>query len=186
MRLFIVLFVVATLNRETTCFLTMAYLFLSVGHERPLRIAGNVVAQTALWVVVKAALASLYVSNTPLDVETGGLFSGMVVRSAWILTSVPGVVYILFVTMGGLAGVALLLRDRVADARLRRVMWIVPPFLAGMAIVGELMEVRIYSELIPLVAAALVLAVRSVVLDAAASGEVAEVDVSMSLAEGAP
>lgn len=170
MSAFYVLFVLATLNRETTCFLTMAYVALAAGNERTERIAGHVVTQTALWVAVKVGLSALYAGNLPLDQNTGALFSGMIVRSTWILTSVPGIVYIALVTMGGLAGVAFLLRHRVTDTRVRRLVWIIPPFLAGMAIVGEMMEVRIYSELIPLVAVALVFAARSIVLEAAKDG----------------
>ena len=174
MRAYYALFVLATLNRETTCFLTMAYAALALGRERPARIALHVAAQTALWGGVKAGLAWLYAANLPLDLRTGGLFSEMIGRSARILVSVPGNVYILFVTMGGLAGVALLLWGRVRDVRVRRMAWIALPFLAGMAVVGELMEVRIYSEGIPLVAAALALAVRSVVVEAAASARAEE------------
>ena len=186
MKPYYALFVVATLNRETTCFLTMAYVLLAVGRERPGRVAAHAAAQTSLWVVVKAILTFVYASNAPLDGQTGGLFAGMVGRSARILVSVPGLVYIAFVTMGGLGVVAWLLRGRVSDPRLGRLAWVGVPFLAGMAVVGELMEVRIYSELIPLVAAALVLAVRSVVLEAAASAAAAapEVNPAMSLAEG--
>lgn len=168
------LFVLATLNRETTCFLTMAYVALSVGRERPVRIAAHVAAQTALWGAVKVGLLALYAANQPLDLQTGGLFSEMVGRNARILVSLPGIVYILFVTMGGLAGAAVLLWHRVRDARVRRLTWIALPFLAGMAVVGELMEVRIYSELIPLVAASLAFAVRSVVAEAAISARSVE------------
>ena len=81
--------------------------------------------------------------------------------------AVPGLAYLLLVTMGGAGAVVLLLRRRVRDARLRRLFGVVPLFLAGMVVVGELLEVRIYGELIPLVAVALLLIGRSVVRGAA-------------------
>ena len=174
MRPYYALFVVATLNRETTCFLTMAYLALAVGRERPARILGHVGAQLVLWVALKAALGWLYADNVPLDAEDGALFVTMIGRSARILMSVPGLVYVGFVTMGGAAAAALLLARRAGDARLARIAWIVPPFLFGMSIVGEMAEVRIYSELVPLVAATLVLALRSVVREAADAAPAAE------------
>lgn len=155
MALFYVVFVLATLNRETTCFLAFAYLALALGRERPSRIAFHVAVQTAIWVGVKAALAVLYAGNEPFDPSALGLFGNMVDRSVRITLSVPGLVYIVFVTMGGLGGVLVLARGWVKDDRIRRLFWIVVPFGVGMFVVGEMMEVRIYSELIPLVAVGL-------------------------------
>ncbi|MFT3856736.1 MAG: hypothetical protein QM742_04290 [Aquabacterium sp.] len=39
-----------------------------------------------------------------------------------------------------------------ADTRLKRMMWCFVPYLAGMAVVGNLSEIRIFAEFIPLVA----------------------------------
>lgn len=162
------LFVVATLNRETTCFLAVAYLFLAFGAERPARIGLHVVTQAAIWLGIKAGLHELYVLNETLGGGTGGVFSNQLARSGRILTAVPGLVYLGLMTMGGGGVVVGMLWRRLRDVRLRRLAGIVPLFFAGMVAVGELLEVRIYSELIPLVAVALLLIVRSVVTEAAA------------------
>ena len=168
---FYALFVVATFNRETTCFLAIAWVALALGRERLPVVARHALAMGVLWLVIKAALAALYAANAPLDAVSGGLFASMIGRSARILTSVPGIVYVLVVAMGALVPLLLVLWPRVADARLRRLFWIVPPFLVGMTVVGEMMEVRIYSELIPLVVAGLVVALREVVREAAAKAQ---------------
>lgn len=165
-RLFYPLFVVATLNRETTCFLTVAYLLVAIGRERPSQIAAHVVVQAALWMGIKVGLSMLYVENLPLDSGVGGLFANQLIRSGRILMAVPGLVYMLLVTMGGAGAVVLLLWRRVRDERLRRLFGIVPLFFAGMVVVGELLEVRIYSELIPLVTLALLLIIRDITAEA--------------------
>lgn len=176
---FYALFVIATFNRETTCFLAVAWVAVALGRERLPVVAGHAVAQALLWIAIKAALAAIYAANAPLDAVSGGLFASMVGRSARILTSVPGFVYVLVVAMGALGPLLFVLRHRMSDERLRRLFWIVPPFLAGMAVVGELMEVRIYSELIPLVVVGLFVSLRSVVWEAArVSSAVPDLDLS--------
>ncbi|HLA63172.1 MAG TPA: hypothetical protein VK610_02005, partial [Rhodothermales bacterium] len=168
-RWFYPLFVVATLNRETTCFLTVAYVCVALGRERPAVIARHVVAQALLWGGLKMGLGALYAANVTLDVGATGLFSNQLARSGRILTAVPGLVYLATITMGGAAVVAFLLRRRIGDARLLRLFGVVPPFLLGMVVVGELLEVRIYGELIPLVTATLLLALADVVREVSAA-----------------
>jgi|GEM_PF-973778 len=156
-------FAVATLNRETSCFLAMAYLALAWGRVPMTRAAAHVAAQAALWLALKAGLWVVFQHTEAIGF---GVFVGTLAMTGRVLTAVPGVVYALVVPLGGAATVAWLLRRRVADDRLRRLAWIVPPFLVGMALVGEVMEVRIYSELIPMVTLSLVVALRAVAREA--------------------
>lgn len=172
MRWYYLVFVVATLNRETSCFLAMAYLALAWGRTPALRIAAHVSAQAVLWLAVKAALWIVFQDTGAIGY---GVFVNTLAMTGRILTAVPGLVYALVVPLGGAATVAWLLRRRVADERLRRLAWIVPPFLLGMALVGEVLEVRIYSELVPLVAMALVVALRDVAHAAAPATSAAPV-----------
>ena len=156
------LFVVATFNRETTCFLVVCYVLAALGEERPRRIALHAAAQTALWVAIKGALYVRYAGNEILGRGDTGLFVNQLERSFGILFSVPGPVY-LVLAMGGLWLVVLLLRRWIGDPRVGRLARFVPVFLVGMVGVGELMEVRIYSELLPLTTLAVFLIARNVV-----------------------
>lgn len=163
---FYALFVVGTLNRETTCFLTVAMVLGGLGRQRLGPLAAHGAAQLALWLGVKAALGAAYASNAAAGgAEAAGLFVPTYVRSVWVLTSVPGWVY-LGLAMGGAWVVVLMLRQRLAGAAFTPLFRMVPVFLVGMVLVGELMEVRIYSELMPLVTASLVVALVSVAREA--------------------
>ncbi len=157
------LFAIGTLNRETTCFLTLAFVLLAWG-RLPLRtLAAHAGAQLVLWVVLKLALASAYAGNPTLQENSpAGLFVVPYLMNLGTLSTVPGLLR-LSTAMGGLWLVPALLARRVESPELRRLLRVLPVFLVGMFVVGEMLEVRIYSEMIPLATAALLLALRSVV-----------------------
>jgi hypothetical protein len=163
---FYVLFAVATLNRETTCFLTIALVLSEFGRMPLPRLAAHGAAQLAVWVAMKSLLAAVYAHNVPLLGEgTSGLFVMPTLINLGAVSGVPGLL-ILAGAMGGLWLVPALMADRVTDRPLRRMARVVPVFVVGMLLVGEMLEVRIYSELIPLVLAGLVVSIRSIVSDA--------------------
>ena len=163
---FYVLFAVATLNRETTCFLTIALVLSELGRMSLPRLAAHGAAQLAIWATIKALLLALYSQNVPLLGEgTSGLFVMPTLLNLGAVSGVPGLL-VLAGAMGGLWLVPLLLAGRIADAPLRRMCRVVPVFVAAMLLVGEALEVRIYSELIPLALAGLVLSLASVARDA--------------------
>ena len=166
-RAYYVLFALGTFNRETTCFLTLA-LVLSEWGRMPTRVlVSHATAQFAIWVAVKAGLAVLYAGNPTLQEDSpAGLFVIPFLMNLGTLSTIPGLLR-LSTAMGGLWLVPLLLASRTAAPDLSRLFRMVPVFLVGMFLVGELLEVRIYSELIPLVTVALLLALRNVVRDMA-------------------
>lgn len=168
------LFLLATLNRETTCFLTIAYALTALRRDQVREIVLHVGLQAALWVASKAGLHWVYLGNAVQQHAGGGLFYDQLARSARILTTVPGLIYIAVIAFGGAGVVVALLWRRVEDLRLRALFGIVPLFFGGMIVVGELLEVRIYGELIPIVTAAVILIVRSVVSESASQPEVCE------------
>jgi hypothetical protein len=171
---FYLLFSLATLNRETTCFLTIALVLSEVGRMPLPRLAAHGAAQLAIWVALKALLLALYSQNTPLlGAGTSSLFVMPTLLNIGAVSGVPGLL-VLSGAIGGLWLVPLLLASRVAEPGLRRLFRVVPVFLAGMLVVGEVLEVRVYSELIPLVLAGLVMSIGSVVSEARRAGRSAD------------
>lgn len=170
-RAYYLVFLVATFNRETTCFLTVIYVLLECGHSSWRTIAKHVLAQFLIWITVKAALVWIYVDN--LAFSSGhGVFWLMVDSNLRVLSTVPGWFYLLQ-AMGGIWVVMLLLAPWIRETRLKRALWVAIPFALGMLIVGIVSEVRVFSELIPLVLAAFLLICRSVTRDTLAAENMA-------------
>lgn len=168
-----VLFAVATLNRETTCFLTIAYVLANLGRVPLHRLALHGAAQLVIWVGIKAALADLYAGNPVLHNLGNGLFIVTTMRTTLSLVAVPAWIYT-GLALGGTWVVLALLRRRLRAPELRRWFRFVPVFLVGMALVGELLEVRIYGELIPIVTAGLLLVFADIVREQVARDAPAE------------
>ena len=162
-RAYAVLFVVATLNRETSCFLTIAWVLAELGRVPLARLALGAGAQLAVWLGLKAGLATLYAGNATLG--EGAFFLSTGSRTVLTLTAVPGWV-LLGLALGGSWVVLALLAGRVRRPALRRWFRVVPVFALGMAFVGILLEVRIWGELAPLVTAGLLAALADIAREA--------------------
>ena len=165
------LFVVGTLNRETTCFLTIAWVLANWGRLPFRALAAHSAAQLVLWAGIKAGVAALYDGNPVLDGTGDGLFLSTWTLSTRLVLAVPAWIY-LGLALGGAWVVLALLRNRLRHPELRRWFRFVPVFLLGMALVGELLEVRIYGELIPIVTAGLLLVLADVAQEAVGLAEV--------------
>ena len=157
-RWFYPLFVLATLNRETSCFLTVVILLAGWGRWPWRRLLAHVAAQTALWLAVKWALWSVFQHNIDLQYgDAAGLFkltwtdnlaAARHLRT-WLL--LPAVYGYLWMPL-------LLVYGRLADPWLRRALLAVPLFHVAMLVPGEILELRIYAEMLPLVVLGLVAA----------------------------
>lgn len=144
------LFILATLNRETSVFLVLAYLLIAWKRQEPRRIAGHLLAQIGLWLAIKVLLNRLF-AHSP------GSFTADMVHLNWLLLTriLHGnftFIRLLPLAMGG-TWILIPLAWRRQPVVFKRLLWIIPPFIAGMTIVGVLDEVRIYNELIPILLA---------------------------------
>jgi len=158
--LFYPLFLVATFNRETTCFLTLIYLMTALPrgrretrgqstrrteHSLPV-VAAHCAAQLAIWYSIKYALHSLY---------GGSLHYTHYTRNFYLLR-VPAT-YPILLSVFGFAWVPVLLGlRRIENAFVRRACFAVPIFFLGIFIVAQICELRLYGEMIPIVLAAFI------------------------------
>lgn len=152
MALYYGLFAVATLNRETTCFLTLVYLFTALGRERLLRIAGHCAAQFVIWMSIKIVLERIYAGNPgPLGFEwmdgSGVPHHVDNLRHFAKPSNLPAMMSV----MAYLWIPVVCHHRRIGDEFLRRALWVIPPFFCGMFFVANIYELRIFAELIPLV-----------------------------------
>jgi hypothetical protein len=150
---FFPLFAIATVNRETSIFLTVVTMFVLFDRVRPQTLAAIVASQAAIWIAVKAVLWFVYRTN-PRHETVAGLAVFQLKVNAATLVSVPIRSMMTLATWGCLWLPVLLWHRRIRDVSLRRTLWTVPVFLAAMLVVGFVIEMRIYGELLPIVTAA--------------------------------
>lgn len=149
------LFVLATLNRETSAALTVVYLLVAFRDTPPRILAAHIGAQAAIWLGIRAALHTLYGGNAGdplwyfLDLN---LFSLLVPYSLTTVLSSSGFLWLL----------AFVYWRRIPDEFTRMAMLVIIPIFLGMMIVGLIYEIRIFLEFsaLPLLAAWLLVAQR--------------------------
>jgi hypothetical protein len=153
------LFIVATFNRETTCFLTLAYFFTSLGRERLTTIAKHVGAQALLWATIKLILVDIYGANSVRAYALHfDLYRDRIADNVSYLHEPQAVPLFAIASMFAFLWIPLFaLRRYIQNPFIERAIWIVPVYVGSMFYVGEMPELRIYGELIPLVTTATLL-----------------------------
>jgi hypothetical protein len=157
MKLFYLVFAVATLNRETSCFLGFAYLFAGLGRRDLATLSRHLGLQLTIWLAIKLALDTVFAGSP------GSLVDLMAPRNAALWSSLlrlepePGALALLWPC--GAIWLLIPLAWRAQPPFLRRVLAVAIPFYAGMATVGNLDELRIFGELAPVLTAPAVFAV---------------------------
>jgi hypothetical protein len=144
------LFALATFNRETTCFLTLVYLFTAFGKDGKRTIVLHCAAQFVIWMVVKITLHRIYGAN-----EGQAFESGIAHNIRTFLD--PSQYYYIFSNMGFVWIPVLLLYRRIRDSFMRRSLLVAIPFLIAVFVTAKFTELRDFGELIPVVLSAFVL-----------------------------
>ncbi|HMF94617.1 MAG TPA: hypothetical protein VKE96_09995 [Vicinamibacterales bacterium] len=150
-RWFYPLFVAATINRETSIFLTVVTVFVLFDRVSPRVLALLAGSQIAIWTAIKAALWVIYADNRWMGY---GLYQFQLKVNLATLVERPLKAVIALATWGCLWMAVVIWHKRIRDPFLRRTLWTVPVFIAGMFFVGFIIELRIYGEVLPIVLAA--------------------------------
>jgi hypothetical protein len=150
--LFYCVFLIGALNRETIIFLTVAYLLAFSSRQHLLTTSGHAIAQLAIWLAVKS---SLYLAF--LDHAGKGVFETQWQRNLRALTTFNDD-SVKIACAFGLIWTLIPLAWPHLPREYKRLLWVILPFVGSMAVVAVLAETRIYSELVPLIAAPALLA----------------------------
>ena len=149
--LYYLVFFLACLNRETSCFLILAFVLLNWRRRRWQWLLGHVAAQAAIWLGVKVVLTRLFLHNPGEKVFENKLVSNLSFMQDALLRPQESWDWMLL-TFGWMA-ILIVLGWRTLPTDLKRLLLIVPPFLCGMALVGDFGQMRIHNELVPLLLA---------------------------------
>lgn len=162
------LFLVATLNRETSFFLTLIYLLTNLGKGKAKQLGLHCLAQFLIWATVKYVLFTMYINNPVGDSGQDpdyaawhiGLYDpndlGVNLRTLTIISEYP----FIFSIVGYLWLPAALLVRMIHNDFVKRTMVVIVPWCASILYVGTLTQLRIFGELIPIVVVAFITALK--------------------------
>lgn len=150
-----ILFILGTINRETTLFLTIVFIVTCLGQLKWKRLAGHVVIQGFIWLLIKALIQSIYTGN-----PGQGAFQLTLLDNLQFLLQ-PGALLWVLPSWGLTWILALIGYRHLKDPFVKRALWVIVPFFAVMMLVGKVDELRIYAELTPIVLSAALLSLQN-------------------------
>ena len=152
------LFTLATINRETSCYLTVTQLFTTWRQGIVTKgLTLHMGAQLLIWVVVKWGLWLAYGGNKMNHLGVVALFENNIPRNFQRLAD-PWAWLALASCFGMLWLPTLLRRRSIQDPFVRRSLLVLPLLFVGMGVTGNVTELRIYGEGIPIMTAAFIAA----------------------------
>jgi hypothetical protein len=161
---FAILFVIATINRETALLLLPLYVlneavengrlqWPSIVRRRTLYL---VVPLALMWIVWQVLIRNVYAQNvSEFYPRIGWNIKSLVVPQAW-----PQ----LLSTCGYLLLFVAIMWRRIQDPRLRAWLWLLPMWFGFMFVYGILVETRVFGEVIPLVVCATTLIIEEILV----------------------
>ena len=163
---YLIMFTVATFNRETTCFLTLFYLALEIRKENWRKVVGFCAVQGVIWLAIKLFLCSYYSGRTNIDDITEGteklgifhlvFFTNIKVLCGLATGVMPGSTARAWLQMaaifGGLWIPVIMFWSKIRENEaICRLMYVIPVYVLGMLMVGAIDELRIFAEIAPVV-----------------------------------
>ncbi len=179
--LFVALFLVATVNRETTLLLLPLYIINEatttgdIRWSRALqpRTLAVVLPLAAVWIAWQLLIRHIFAANaSEFYPRFNWNVKSLIVPQAWPQLLSACAYLMLFVVV---------MRHRISDPRLRAWLWLLPIWFAFMFSFGILIETRVFGELIPFVVCATTLIIEEVlVLRMRKPGRVSNLETSRS------
>jgi hypothetical protein len=156
-RWYYILFVIASFNRETTCFLTIIMLIVC-WNQMPAKLLGlHLFAQLSIWIVIKMFLAYLFIN------QPGIIFQHQYFSNILFLTNMfyeqhfPYYLEVLFRPVyflgnfGFIYLFVIIFWHKLDNIFLRRSVFVMIPFYISMLYVANIYEYRIFGEMIPII-----------------------------------
>lgn len=141
---FYLVFIIATFNRETSCFLSIIFLIKNINERYKLKLYIHLGAQIIIWFTIKYFLLFCFKNNTGY-----GMFINQFDKNIDYICDLSSYPYLLGLFSG--TWIILLFTFRyLKNSFLKNLLWLAIPFIGGMMIVGVVGEIRIFGELIPI------------------------------------
>jgi hypothetical protein len=157
-KLFYLVFILGCINRETTCFLILAYLLIYWDKSKPRNLFINISGLAIIWVVIKLILSIAFAANGGDNLLTFQLWNNIK-----YLSTMPGLLLKVDIYtisrfwVFGFIWVLIPFNWKSQPGFIKRLLFMAVPFILAMSVPGILWEFRVYSELIPVITAAAVI-----------------------------
>jgi len=141
------LFLLATFNRETTIYLTLTQIAVSIGTVRRIGLWQHVALQVLIWCLIKGTLWFVYTGN---PVVGFGLFENQLWANFEALADWRRLATYLM-NFGGIWIPVVIWQHKLAQPFVRRALLVCVVQMLVLGMVGVLDEMRVYGEMIPVV-----------------------------------
>ncbi|MBD3297136.1 MAG: hypothetical protein GF341_00635 [candidate division Zixibacteria bacterium] len=145
-------FVIACLNRETMAFLVVVLVAVEYGRMSNRSLGIHAAAMVGIWLAVKFVMGALYANNPGNALELYHVNSDVLHITTNIdRLLIPRHLLIVLSNFGFAWLIVAVGYNRIHDRFARRSLWMVPLFVLMILIVGNINEIRVFGELLPVV-----------------------------------
>jgi len=159
-----IVFAAGCLNRETMVFLAVVLIAVEFGGEHHRSLLRHLGIHVAIWGAVKVLMTMLYGNNPGTAFEIYHVGTNVLhLTTNFKLLIDPQSLLLILSNFGFTWVLAVVFWKRVDDRFTRRANWVIPPYVLLTFIAGNMNEIRVFGELMPLVLVPALLATRSFV-----------------------
>jgi hypothetical protein len=152
---FYLIFIVGTFNKETTCFLTLIYLLTAIDRQSLKHVALHTLVQILLWFGIKAGLWWTFHEHASTMLYQNKLMDNIHYLSDW--NHLIGIAS----NFGFLWLIVLPFLGKLNNSFVRRSLFVLLIYTIGMFYVGNIYELRIFGEMIPVVLLSFIVLIQS-------------------------
>ena len=166
-RLWVWYYIVLTagcLNRETMVFLAVVLVAVEFGGPRHRSLLPHMALHAAIWAAVKILMSTLYGSNPGTAFELYHVGTQVLhLKTNLELLIVPQQLLLILSNFGFVWILIAVFWKRMDDRFSRCALWVIPPYVLLTFVAGNMNEIRVFGELMPLVLVPALLVAMSVV-----------------------
>jgi len=155
--MYYLIFIIGSFNRETIGFLTLVFIFANFEKLKPRSILFHTVLQLAIWCAIKFSLYSIFINNPGSSIVQNQFSANL----SFLLS--PKRYPMLFSNFGFTWILVVVFYRFINDRFIKRSLLVVIPFLIVTLIAGDIWELRIFGELIPIILTGFWLVVQSLI-----------------------
>ncbi len=158
------IFILGTLNKETTCFLTLIYLYTAVGKSKLKIIIFHCIANFSIWASIKYFLYLGYYNSVRNGFFINTFFENKIRANLEFLINIDNILLLLS-NFGFLWIPTFILIHKIDNDFIKNSFYVLIFYFIGMFYVGNIYELRIFGEFIPIISTAFYIVAKNAIQD---------------------